>query len=433
MSMKIVSEMAASSRRLKATFLILTAVAAMTLAALLISWESAQAAPQGNSGSADSCLRCHEKLRQQMAGKSVHAPLKEGRCTVCHNPHASDSPNLIPGSVDDLCYGCHKEIMEGAKGKKVHTALRQGPCTQCHDPHAAGAKALLKKNASDLCLSCHEKVGAQLKLAHLNPPFAKKDCLSCHKPHYSSEDGLIGQPTARLCRSCHEPRCKAGGQSVAALTRDMDCSGCHNPHGSDQKAILNEFGHASFKKGDCRACHAELKDGKLPLKGSQTTLCLGCHEREKVWLERANLHILGSEPCTRCHIAHAGTSQAMLREREGTLCLFCHADTERRMLAAEEVYKGECAPVIQRRCSACHDPHGSSFEHYLKAGADRACQSCHKREHRISHPLGEEAIDPRNKKPMQCTSCHLMHEARNEFMLAHDGKRRLCIECHKYY
>jgi predicted CXXCH cytochrome family protein len=212
----------------------------------------------------------------------------------------------------------------------------------------------------------------------------------------------------------------------------MDCTGCHSPHASNSQGLLGSHGHKAFLTGECIACHEPPQAGGLALKRPGRQLCLSCHTKLTVWLERPNQHVIDTEPCTRCHNPHAATTEARLAGSEGTLCLSCHADTERRMASAERVLAGKCEPILKRQCSACHEPHASSFPLYLKAGPDHVCQKCHKRQHRISHPLGEDAIDHRNRQPMQCISCHKMHGPTEEFMLYLDGKRALCIECHKY-
>jgi len=404
----------------------LTIAAALAAALCLAAPQPAAAAPSGKA-----CFGCHEDLKARLAGKTLHAPVRDNNCTACHNPHASESRALIDGKVEQTCYRCHAKMQKDAQGKLMHTALRQGGCTQCHDPHAGG-KALLKQDTKALCLSCHKRLEKELAAAHQNPPFKQGKCLSCHEPHWAAEPGLLRQSAASLCLSCHEPRCKANGVSIAGITRKMDCTGCHTPHASDNAGLLGNYGHKEFLSGQCTACHAEPQGGAMALKRGERELCLSCHAKEADWTQRPNQHVLGSQPCTRCHNPHAATSQARLVSREGTLCFGCHADTERRMVAGEKVMQAVCEPVLKHQCSACHDPHASSFDLYLKSGPDHVCQKCHKKQHRISHPLGEKAIDPRNRQPMQCISCHKIHGATEQFMLYLDGKRALCIECHRY-
>ena len=83
-------------------------------------------------------------------------------------------------------------------------------------------------------------------------------------------------------------------------------------------------------------------------------------------------------------------------------------------------------------CTICHVPHGSSNKQYLANDDPIAlCNTCHAEAHRNSHPMGEDAIDPRNDKPMDCLSCHTMHGSDHEFYLSFDADMDLCIQCHK--
>ncbi len=59
------------------------------------------------------------------------------------------------------------------------------------------------------------------------------------------------------------------------------------------------------------------------------------------------------------------------------------------------------------------------------------CGSCHSYQHSIVHPMGEEAVDPRNGQPIDCLSCHGLHEAPHDDYLHLDGERELCLGCHK--
>ena len=52
------------------------------------------------------CMNCHEV--EPLLTKPVrHAPVAEGRCLDCHNPHGSDAPNLIRSAGNTFCLKCH--------------------------------------------------------------------------------------------------------------------------------------------------------------------------------------------------------------------------------------------------------------------------------------------------------------------------------------
>ena len=91
----------------------------------------------------------------------------------------------------------------------------------------------------------------------------------------------------------------------------------------------------------------------------------------------------------------------------------------------------KCAPVKDRACFDCHIPmHSDRPLNYRADGIDM-CARCHETQHKITHPLGKDVIDPRDGGQLTCLSCHSMHAARDEFLLTHDRNRALCIQCHK--
>ena len=91
----------------------------------------------------------------------------------------------------------------------------------------------------------------------------------------------------------------------------------------------------------------------------------------------------------------------------------------------------KCTPVKERQCFNCHIPMHSDRPLYFRADGIDMCARCHETEHKITHPLGKDVIDPRDGGPLTCLSCHSMHDAKDEFLLTYDRNRALCIQCHK--
>lgn len=54
------------------------------------------------------CLRCHEDFNKTLSSKSVHTPLKSGKCSQCHNPHASAYADQLLEPQRQLCVQCLK-------------------------------------------------------------------------------------------------------------------------------------------------------------------------------------------------------------------------------------------------------------------------------------------------------------------------------------
>lgn len=44
--------------------------------------------------------------------------------------------------------------------------------------------------------------------------------------------------------------------------------------------------------------------------------------------------------------------------------------------------------------------------------------------------MGVDTRDPRNGQPMDCLSCHGMHDAAYDKYMHFGGERELCISCH---
>ncbi|TKB11368.1 cytochrome c3 family protein [Desulforhopalus sp. IMCC35007] len=120
------------------------------------------------------CAPCHSyQLNDWKSKKIMHGPTAVGNCTLCHNPHGSDLPDLLRMQTTDLCVNCHQEKASGAhviagfygKGHPVRgvkhpfKADREFTCAGCHNPHAGDTQNLLNHDISDMtdyCTLCHK-------------------------------------------------------------------------------------------------------------------------------------------------------------------------------------------------------------------------------------------------------------------------------------
>ncbi len=383
---------------------------------------------------ADLCYGCHGQLRKEFAKKTVHDPVRKGRCTACHDPHTSNQDKFLKDRVNNLCLGCHTKLAQEMTRGHVHSLLLRDKCIACHNPHATALDKLLAKEPNTLCLDCHDSVKKQLAFAYPLPPFKEGKCLSCHRPHVAAEEGLVRERSNQLCQACHGIKCKHKGVSLAFALKKADCTDCHNPHASEKKGVFNSVAHKAFVSQDCEQCHDSIVEGKpLTTKLPGQALCFSCHADAKKMLTKAYVHAnSGAKSCTTCHNPHAARQKNLVWKNERWLCVSCHSDTERRQKSSLDKQKGtKCTAVIQGKCSQCHEPHAADGPRYLKGDGVDVCAACHTREHSISHPLRDKAIDPRTNQPMYCTTCHGIHSAENKFLLYFDRKKELCIQCHK--
>lgn len=370
------------------------------------------------------CLECHSKAVSLIDKPVVHSPVKEGKCTACHNPHASKYSGLLTDSDSNLCYNCH-EREKGFAAKVVHKPVEDGKCLSCHDPHSSANPSLLKKTGAKSCFSCHpqEKIMAG---KNIHPEVKKGNCTSCHSPHASSNDGLLLKERKAVCAGCHYPE---GGKRHARQciynVSGADCTGCHSPHSSDRRGLLKAELHAPFKEKKCGSCHKEGEPYSVDKVISQ---CMDCHKSTMAGFNKINSHLTGGvkDPCTTCHNPHASDEKHLFRDKMGKVCYECHGDS--KVHVANSKYKH---PGLDR-CSDCHVSHGSNNVFFLSGGPGTcSSENCHPAQGTFTHPVGEKIIDPRSKTPMDCSTCHNPMGSPEKFILRLEKDRELCVQCHR--
>lgn len=377
------------------------------------------------------CFDCHEELKNRLSSPHVHFLFKQGKCITCHNAHISDVRGLLNDDMDAICLNCHDDVKGRLKSAVVHSPLRENACTRCHSIHGGEHKNLLVKAEKDICWECHEDIKKQIDKPHACLPFKEGNCSSCHDSHGSVSENLLISAPNKLCRECHAPRCKAGMASITSAVEKLDCTSCHSGHSSEDKGTLGPYGHTVFLQKDCGQCHNPITNGKgMTTKAKGANLCFSCHKKSDAKYEYIDddIHVM---ECVVCH-DHHGSKRKNLTKNESNICIACHEKIEKRISSMQKALKSiKCIPVRERRCFECHIPTHSSQPLKSRGDVLVLCTRCHEAQHKITHPLGKDVIDPRNRQPITCVSCHSMHSAKAEFMLSHDRKRALCIQCHK--
>ncbi len=404
-------------------------------AVISLSWTSNTSAAKLKTSVPKLCYNCHKDLKQGLSDRHVHFLFKEGKCTTCHNSHVSKIKGLMNNKVDALCLGCHDELRKLINKGSKHSALRDNDCTGCHFPHSGENNHLLINKEKDLCLKCHADLSLKFNEPHACAPFKQGNCSACHDSHASVESNLLLAPPTKQCKECHWPKCKAKDISIASVVADSDCTSCHSGHSSPDKGLLGPFGHKSFLEKRCEECHNKIEAKKpITIKIEGAELCFNCHKRTMAKYQYVDndIHVKNAKnPCIFCHDHHASDNKNMTMS-ETRLCMNCHEGTEKRTSSMERVLKAAiCEPIKERKCFECHIPTHSDRPLNFRAEEIPLCARCHASQHKITHPLGDETIDPRNGRAVTCVSCHSMHSSKDEFMLTHDRKRALCIQCHK--
>lgn len=377
------------------------------------------------------CAPCH----QTVTGKTrLHGPDALGQCQECHPLH--DLKNRSPGIFS--CSGCHgmEKIAGGHTGavlgfhtcvqchrlhqseepfflpQEQHAPFRKGGCPDCHDEAGFGRDRKYRAAWGDLCRKCHEtKAGA----AH--DPAREGRCNACHDPHGSGWKGLLtGEPSA-LCLACH-PGVPVSADTQSTHGKDTPCTRCHDPHGSGSPKHLR-----TALPDLCTTCHA---DPTLDLGGVAKPYVHGP---------------LNLEGCSLCHTPHRVTEEpGLLRQPRVDVCASCHEEFGPAALA--RTGKTVHAPLLQGRCTGCHDPHASSRASLLKADGNALCTGCHN-SGRHSHSLrptnrhqtgaATPADWPLDQGQFTCTGCHEPHVAGSARLLAKGGKPALCRACHSTF
>jgi predicted CXXCH cytochrome family protein len=238
------------------------------------------------------------------------------------------------------CSGCHKRVVSS----KVNCLLaKEDLCEFCHQIPAEGGLSRLVETSEPLCFKCHKK--EQFKGSFAHGPFAAGACITCHDPHGGNVPEMLRVTGPQMCLECHKDMnarfTNARFQHKAAMT---GCTDCHSPHTSEQQSMLK-----TAVPGLCGKCHEKI------IKDHQTAAV-------------KHSSVTESPACMNCHNPHAAQESKLLLADGLDICLKCHdkpvkagkqefADMK-QLLAANPYPHG---PIQNRDCSACHNPHSSSY------------------------------------------------------------------------
>lgn len=377
----------------------------------------------------DVCYMCHDDIQELEDKSSVHGAFALGECSSCHNPHASKHAALLNDDLAATCLECHEGVKDDLAKSNPHQPAAIGECLSCHDPHASDFSHVLKQSTGSLCVSCHENANEWLARQNVHAPVDSRECSTCHAPHGSGYEGLLSEAMPGVCFDCHDNDAAFSRVHKGYELSSADCTACHDPHSSESGSLLMANQHAPFALDECESCHSRdaTNGGSFAIGGSVDQVCYTCHDDIKdAKRMKFAYHLEADGSCTNCHNPHASNTSTLLSSEQQNLCMKCHfTEVPSRDKPRFITHEGQ-------DCTICHVPHGAENELYLAENSVMdLCNTCHEDAHKNSHPMGEEAIDPRNNKPMDCLSCHRMHGSEQDFYLAFDADMDLCIQCHK--
>lgn len=167
---------------------------------------------------------------EAIKARFVHSPFAKKHCDKCH---VSDDSERLLHPLPALCFQCHKDFRKKFDEDRVHAPVLEGDCLACHEPHQSAITNRLRKTVAQLCYDCHDR----FKAASIHAPVEEGDCQACHAPHGSTEPGLLRKPGDQICFDCHDraDMDKVRDHKAAPGRR---CTECHDPHAGPTEQLL---------------------------------------------------------------------------------------------------------------------------------------------------------------------------------------------------
>lgn len=225
------------------------------------------------------CFLCHQDRQDEFSRPYVHAPVEEG-CGVCHEPHGSETRHQLKSTLDVRAYGqtapclsCHMDINPELSrnilnAKVAHQPVREGNCTACHTPHASNYEFQLRAPVQELCFTCHLEMGERIPNSpYKHGPVATNDCAACHNVHGENHAKLLSSDFPAdfytsyatdkyaICFDCHndavaldkwskETQFRNGNRNLHYLhvnrQKGRSCKACHEVHAGHQERHIRE-------------------------------------------------------------------------------------------------------------------------------------------------------------------------------------------------
>ncbi|RLB12603.1 MAG: hypothetical protein DRG39_01455, partial [Deltaproteobacteria bacterium] len=146
--------------------------------------------------------------------------------------------------------------------------------------------------------------------------------------------------------------------------------------------------------------------------------CVECHQKElKAFLANKRVHApIREKRCEACHRPHGIIGGVYLKKALPQLCLSCHKKLK------EVKGKNIHPPFKKGNCLRCHNPHSTNYKFLLNKGPRVTCLVCHTSERFNQKFVHQPAKD--------CQSCHFPHRSNFPYLLKKE-KDTVCLDCHK--
>lgn len=196
--------------------------------------------------SPSTCLKCHEEIRNGIAGKEVRVRHKDFLdwypCIECHEKQVHDVLRISANPMS-ICLNCHSSAERGVD------------CNECHKKEKSiyAYESFLGFTHTPEFISFHGFTAP----GACSPCHAKEDCFSCHEDYPHSESfkinhGRKAKNSFDACRKCH------------LIAKCNDCHAIEMPHPENWST---EHGKTAIESWNqvCSRCHSQAN-------------CLTCHE-----------------------------------------------------------------------------------------------------------------------------------------------------------
>jgi DmsE family decaheme c-type cytochrome len=221
-----------------------------------------------------------------------------------------------------------------------------------------------------------------------------------------------------VCTKCHD---EADAKPILAMYKtrhgvkaDNRTPGCQTCHGPSEAHVKNAAGASTRPAADISfgpKVHTSTKE--------QTESCLVCHRGGQRPHWDGSKHEAGGVGCTNCHAVHTHKDKVLAKDTQPDVCVVCHA-TQRA-----QIHRISTHPIVAGKmaCSDCHNPHGSTGDHLMKAGSvNDTCFACHAEKRGPFLHEHEPVVD-------NCANCHTPHGS-NIAPLLKQRPPFLCQNCH---